>query len=268
MQFTHAHIRGVQAALRCMQFIQILLVEIVSYLRFECIHSLNGHLPFCLKESDPRNVGNQNWSFSRSVQHGPFAAAASVTALACWWWAFNESIGTAPRLYLSLNRIVELSELVGTLRNVRACYSLDSKRGTNETFSPLCLQQRCHGSLGLDLEKLGWPILYTHANATYCTDLMVLESIWIALGHLCMYIFYLHHNVHLCFVARSIPVSCQEKLRQLRHLLVVHMGQNPVARIEISRAPLDIRKTAPLWPLFTEFHGLKLFHSYFSGPLL
>ena len=106
------------------------------------------------------------------------------------------------------------------------------------------------------------------ANATYCTDLMVLESIWIALGHLCMYIFYLHHNVHLCFVARSIPVSCQEKLRQLRHLLVIHMGQNPVARIEISRAPLDIHKTAPLWPLFTEFHGLKLFHSYFSGPLL
>ena len=93
-------------------------------------------------------------AFSRSVQHGPFAAAASVTALACWWWAFNESIGTAPRLYLSLNRIVELSELVGTLRNVRVCYSLDSKRGTNEAFSSLCLQQRCHGSLGLDLLRL------------------------------------------------------------------------------------------------------------------
>ena len=210
--------------------------------------------------------GEPTLSFSRSVQHGPFAAAASVTALACWWWAFNESIGTAPRLYLSLNRIVELSELVGTLRNVRVCYSLDSKRGTNETFSSLCLHQRCHGSLGLDLLRLRdwWPILYTHANATYCIDLMVLESVWIALRHLCMYIFYLiYHNVHhpyiYGFLQEVFQFSCQEKLRQLRHLLVIHMGQNPVAR-SAKHHPYDT------W--FTEFHGLKLFHSCFSGPLL
>ena len=54
--------------------------------------------------------------------------------------------------------------------------------------------------------------------------------------------------------ARRIPVSCQEKLRQLRHLLVIHMGQNPAAWIKAVRirgmleisALLDTYITAPL----------------------
>ena len=89
---------------------------------------------------------------------------------------------------------------------------------------------------------------------------------------------YIHLHQTFVSYARRIPVSCQEKLRQLRHLLVIHMGQNPAAWIKAVRirgmleisALLDTHTTAPLWSRMIQsfrIHGPKGFIApTFQGP--